>query len=240
MHHTVSTSLDFLKAFLSELPEKPLADVLLAPPYPSLLSVSEKLSGHPVKLAAQNLYFEEKGAFTGEVSAEMLKDCGCDAVIIGHSERRHVFGESDELICKKIKAGVAAGLEVIFCIGETGDQRVAEKTKEVIRQQLEDGLKEFSKAQCKQMTIAYEPVWAIGTNVNATPEQAEEVHREIRQWLASRFDPVISETMRILYGGSVKPDNASNLLAREEIDGLLVGSASLDPQSFCAIIQSVQ
>lgn len=240
MHHTVSDSLDFLNVFLSALPEKPLADILLTPSFPSLFPVGERLSGYPVQMAAQNLFFEKKGAYTGEVSADMLKDCGCQAVIVGHSERRHVFGESDELICKKIKAGVVAGLDVVFCIGETGDQRQAGKTEEVIHHQLEEGLKEFSKDQCKSLIIAYEPVWAIGTDLNATPEQAEEVHRTVRQWVASRFSPAISETIRILYGGSAKPDNASDLLARDEIDGLLVGSASLDPQSFCAIIQSVQ
>ncbi len=240
MFHTVSGSLDYLKTFLPALPEKPSADILLAPSYPSLYSVGQKLTGHPVKMAAQNLHFEEKGAFTGEVSADMLKDCGCHAVIVGHSERRHVFGENDDLINKKLKAGVAAGLDVLFCVGETEDERKAGKTSTVIHGQLEKGLKDFSIDNCKLLTIAYEPVWAIGTDVNATPEQAEEVHREIRQWVQTRFDEATGENTRILYGGSVKPGNAAELLSKAEIDGLLVGSASLDPKSFCAIIQSVQ
>lgn len=240
MYHTVSSSLDYLETFLLALPENPVADILLAPSYPSLFSVGHKLAGHPVKMAAQNLHFEEKGAFTGEVSAKMLKDCGCHAVIVGHSERRHVFGESDDLINKKLRAGVAAGLDVIFCVGETGDERKAGKTSTVIHSQLEKGLKDFPLENCKGLTIAYEPVWAIGTDVNATPEQAEEVHREIRQWVQTRFDEATGESIRILYGGSVKPGNAAELLSKAEIDGLLVGSASLDPKSFCAIIQSVQ
>ena len=160
---------------------------------------------------------------------EMLKECACAAVIVGHSERRHVFGETDELIQNKVNAGVTGGLQVIFCIGETGAEREAGQTSEVINRQLEQGLSEISKEHCHRLTIAYEPVWAIGTEVTATPEQAEESHSDIRQWMGSRFGEPVARAVRIIYGGSVKPENSAELLSKVEIDGLLVGSAQLGP-----------
>ncbi len=240
MHHTVAGCLGYLDKFLPAISSSTDVDILLAPSYTALYPVGQKLAGHRVKLCAQNLYFKDSGAFTGEISVAMLKECACEAVIVGHSERRHVFGETDELIQEKVNAGVTGGLQVIFCIGETGAEREAGQTSEVIHRQLEQGLSGISNDMCDQLTIAYEPVWAIGTGVNATPEQAEEVHSDIRQWMGSRFGEPVAGATRIIYGGSVKPGNSAELLSKVEIDGLLVGSASLDPDSFCAIIQNLQ
>lgn len=240
MHHTGAASIEFLDTLLPAISSLTAADVLIAPSFTALWQVAERIKGQPVILAAQNLYHEEKGAFTGEVSVSMLKDCGCQAVIIGHSERRHVFGETDDLLNKKVQAGLGGGLHVIFCVGETETEREAGQTRDVINRQLRLGLQGLERDKVADLTIAYEPVWAIGTDKNATPEQAEEVHCEIRAWVAETFGMACGEQMRVLYGGSVKPENSKELLSKSEIDGLLVGSASLDPQSFCAIIRNVQ
>jgi len=213
-------------------------DVAVCPPYVYLSAVADVVAASPVDVGAQNLYFEPKGAFTGEISASMLRDVGCRYAIVGHSERRHVFGESDALIAKKIRAALAGGLNVILCAGELLDERRADETNAVIRRQIESGLVGLSTQQMTQIVIAYEPVWAIGTGETATQEQAQEVHAFIRRLLADRFGADLAEATRIQYGGSVKPDNARDLMACPDVDGALVGGAALDTESFVAIIRA--
>jgi len=189
-----------------------------------------------VQLAAQNAYFEEPGAFTGETSLEMLTDIGCGWVILGHSERRHVLGETDELINQKVRATLAKGLGVILCVGELIGEREAEQTNAVLDRQMEGGLAGVSAEQMAGVVIAYEPVWAIGTGLTATPDQAEAAHAHLRNWLQSRYTSEVADATRIQYGGSVKPDNAADLLAQPNVDGALVGGASLKPETFVPII----
>ena len=239
MNHTVPSAIQFIEVLLENL-ETPACDILIAPSFTALWALQKKLVGTPVVLGGQNLFFEPKGAFTGEISAEMLKDCGCRFVILGHSERRHQFDEDDELINNKIKTAVKEELEVIFCVGETRQAREEGITEQIIQRQLEIGLAGIESEAFSNIILAYEPVWAIGTGLNATPEQAQSVHCFIREWIASRYDSTISEAVRILYGGSVKASNAGDLVAKDDIDGLLVGSASLDAKSFCAIISSIK
>jgi len=214
------------------------AEVIVCPPFTSLSEVSSLLKGTQVKLGAQNMYYEESGAYTAEISAEMLKSVGCEYVILGHSERRVIFNESDELINKKIKTALAKGLKPIFCVGELLEQRERGETMMVISSQIEKGLEEISHEQMKNITIAYEPVWAIGTGKTATPQQANEVHLFIRELVAKKFSSSVVERLIIQYGGSVKPDNSSELLAQKDIDGALVGGACLKSDSFLSIIAS--
>jgi len=213
-------------------------DVLVCPPYPYLRSIGGAIDGSGVQLGAQNVYHEPSGAFTGEVSAGMLTDVGCDWVILGHSERRHVLGESDELINQKIKASLAAGLKVMLCVGELLSDREADKTEAVLDSQMAGSLAEISEADMKNVAIAYEPVWAIGTGVTASKEQAESAHAYLRNWLSSRYNSQVADSTRILYGGSVKPDNAAELMSQENIDGVLVGGASLKTDLFVPIIEA--
>ena len=196
------------------------------------------MKGTQIKLGAQNMYYEESGAYTGEVSADMLKSVGCEYVILGHSERRVIFNEPDELINKKIKAALAKGLKPIFCIGELLEQRENGETMQVVSRQVEKGLEGVSAEQMKNLIIAYEPVWAIGTGKTATPQQAQEVHSFIRELVAKKFNASVSENLIIQYGGSVKPDNANQLLSQKDIDGALVGGACLKADSFLGIIAS--
>jgi triosephosphate isomerase len=215
------------------------AEVIVCPPFTSLNEVHSLIKDTQVKLGAQNMYFEESGAFTGEVSAGMLKSAGCEYVILGHSERRMIFGESDELINKKIKAALAKGLKPIFCIGELLGQRESGETMRVVSAQIEKGLEGTTAEQMKNIVIAYEPVWAIGTGKTATPQQAQEVHFFIRELAAKNFSTTVAENLIIQYGGSVKPGNAGELLAQKDIDGALVGGACLKADSFLSIIASV-
>ena len=187
---------------------------------------------------AQDMYHQGDGAYTGEVSAPMLQDLGCRYVILGHSERRHVLGESNELIGEKVAVAIAAGLPPIFCVGETLSQREEGKTQQVVFEQLEAGLAGVDSQNIGQLGIAYEPVWAIGTGKTASPEQAQQVHADLRDWLGGRYNTEIAAGIRIQYGGSVKPANAAELLAQEDIDGALVGGASLQLDSFLAIISA--
>ncbi|MCC6765670.1 MAG: triose-phosphate isomerase [Deltaproteobacteria bacterium] len=211
-------------------------DVLVAPPFTALETAARVLAGTSIGLAAQNLHAEPKGAFTGEVAAEMLKDVGCGWVIIGHSERRQYFNETNEMVRQKIGAALRAGLTSIVCIGETLREREADNTLPVIERQVREGLAGLSREAVKGLVIAYEPVWAIGTGKTATPEQAEEVHAAIRGLLREFAGETGSEAVRILYGGSVKADNVDALMAQPNIDGALVGGASLDPAAFSRII----
>ncbi|HMF13652.1 MAG TPA: triose-phosphate isomerase, partial [Gemmataceae bacterium] len=210
--------------------------VAVCPPFPYLATVADALRGSHVELGAQNCYFEREGAFTGEVSPTMLVDVGCKWVILGHSERRHVLGESDALINRKIEAALAAGLGVIFCVGETLSEREANQTEHVLQTQLIGGLDGLDAAAVARMVVAYEPFWAIGTGRNATPEQAQQAHAFIRRQIGPRFGEESARSLPIQYGGSVKPDNAASLLGQPDVDGALVGGASLKADQFLAIV----
>jgi triosephosphate isomerase len=211
-------------------------EIVLAPTFTSLQTVGEAIKGTNMVLAAQNIFWEDKGAFTGEISAEMLLDLGCKYVIIGHSERRQYFSETDETVNKKVKQALKKGLLPIMCVGETLAEREAGRLNEVINRQVTGGLKDIGAENMKKVVIAYEPVWAIGTGKTATPEQANEVHSLIRQKVQALYSAEISGGLRIQYGGSVTPDNVSSLMAKPDIDGALVGGASLKPESFAALV----
>jgi len=213
-------------------------DVAFFPPFVYLQSVVSAVSASLIGIGGQDIYFEEKGAFTGEISAAMLKDVGCVYALCGHSERRHVIGESDELINKKVHAAISGGLMPILCVGELIEERKAEKTEEVVERQVREGLKDVSAEKMAAVTVAYEPVWAIGTGLTATPEQAQQVHAFIRNLLADMYDAKLAEEVRIQYGGSAKADNAAELMGQKDIDGLLVGGASLKVDDFAAIIKA--
>jgi triosephosphate isomerase len=211
-------------------------DIVLAPTFTALSTVADAIKGTNMSLAAQNLHWEDKGAFTGEISAEMLLDLGCKYVIIGHSERRQYFGETDETVNKKVRQALKKGLLPILCVGETLAEREAGKLAEVIGRQVAAGLKDVAAPDMQKVVIAYEPVWAIGTGKTATPEQANEVHALIRGKVKALYDAGIAEGLRIQYGGSVTPENVSQLMAMPDIDGALVGGASLKPESFAALV----
>ena len=213
------------------------ATVAVFPPFIYLQSVIKALGTSSISVGAQDVYFEPDGAFTGEISTSMLKDIGCTYCLCGHSERRHVIGETDELINKKVAAAIAGGLLPVLCVGELLAEREASKTNDVVSRQLESGLAGLSEEKVSAIIIAYEPVWAIGTGLTAKPQQAQEVHDFIRKLLANMYSDELAEAIRIQYGGSAKPDNAAELMAQPDIDGLLVGGASLKADSFLAIIQ---
>lgn len=215
-------------------------DIAVCPASPYLDAVGGILKGTCVGLGAQNVYHEKDGAFTGEISAAMLVDVGCRYVILGHSERRRILGETNEAVCRKVHAAIAAGLLPIVCVGETLQEREAGKTFDIVREQLYGSLAGLKVEQAKGLVIAYEPVWAIGTGVNATPEQAEEVHADLRDALEARFGAALAVEMRLQYGGSVKPSNAKELLAKPNIDGALVGGASLKACDFVPIIEAAR
>jgi triosephosphate isomerase len=212
-------------------------DVAVCPPYVYLEAVAASIQRTTVGLGAQNMYFEGNGAFTGEISAAMLVDIGCKYVILGHSERRNILGECNTQVNKKTLAALAAGLIPIVCVGELLEQREAGQTHAVIQEQFDGSFAGLTTAQMSQVVIAYEPVWAIGTGKVATPQQAQEVHADIRHMLEKRFDKQTAEAVRIQYGGSVKPDNAAELLRQPDIDGALVGGAALKVDSFMGIIR---
>ncbi len=211
-------------------------DIVLAPPLTALEAVGRKIEGTRIGLAAQNVHWDQEGAQTGEVSAPMLVDAGCQYVIIGHSERRQFYGETDETVQKKVKAALAEMLTPIVCVGEVLEEREAGRTEQVLQRQFEGGLAALTPPEFSRIIMAYEPVWAIGTGKTATPELAAETHSLLRDAARKRFGDQAAEGLRILYGGSVKPDNVARLMAEEEIDGALVGGASLKPDSFAAIV----
>ncbi len=233
MHKTVAETGEFLEAFLPEVKGIEDAEIVIAPPYTALLSASGKLGGTNVTLAAQNVFYEEKGAYTGEIAPGMIKDLGCAYAIIGHSERRQYFGETEETVNRRIKAALGQGLKVIFCIGETIQQRKAGRTNEVLKDQLDGGLKDI---EIDDIVVAYEPVWAIGTGMTATTGQAQEAHAFIRGELQTKYGDK-AEGVRILYGGSVKPENVDDIMACPDVDGALVGGASLEPDSFAKLVK---
>ncbi len=230
-------SLDLIKTVKGRLGDGGDREVAFFVPAIYLADVSAVAQGSPLGIGGQNVWFEANGAFTGEVAPRMLREVGADRVLIGHSERRHVFHEPDEWMGRKVRAALDCDLLPIYCIGETLDERKGNRTERVLKRQLESGFEKVKVEDCHRMTIAYEPVWAIGTGETATVEQVDATHRMIRKWLAARVGEPGANQLRVLYGGSVKPDNAKDLMAIEHVDGLLVGGASLQAESFLPIVE---
>ena len=237
MYKTCPEASQAARSMVSLLPDAAGVEIMIAPPFTALTGVFEIISQSNIYLGAQNLHWETEGAYTGEISGGMIYSAGCRYVIIGHSERRQFFGETDETVNKKISAALSAGLSPVICVGEDESERESEKTFSILDKQMEVGLKDLTSEQMDSAVIAYEPVWAIGTGKTATPQQAQEVHEYLRKSLAARFDEKVAEKTRILYGGSVKPDNIAELMALPDIDGALVGGASLDPETFSKIVK---
>jgi len=226
-------------AISEQTAQYPEVDLAVCPPFVYIDSVAQAIGEATLGLGSQNVYHEANGAFTGEISVSMLQDFGCQYVILGHSERRHILGETDDDINKKVQAVLKAGLTPIVCVGELLEQREAGKTSQIIREQFDGSLAGLSDEDMAKIVIAYEPVWAIGTGKVATPEQAEDVHLDLRKMLANRYNGELSENIRILYGGSVKASNSKELLAQPNIDGALVGGASLKVDDFLGIVSSL-
>ncbi|MYD70422.1 MAG: triose-phosphate isomerase [Acidobacteria bacterium] len=236
MHKTIAEAVAFTETFLPLVADADHAEIVLAPPFTALAAVAAACHGSNVATAGQDVYWEAQGAFTGEVSVAMLAEAGASHVIVGHSERRQLFGETDETVNRKARAALAGGLAPIVCVGETLDQREADETEAVLDRQVAGSLAGFDAAQVGTVIVAYEPVWAIGTGRTATPDQAQAAHAHIRSRLAGLAGDDAAASCRLLYGGSVKPGNAAELAARPDIDGALVGGASLDPASFARIV----
>lgn len=238
MHGTIPETLKKITVMNRKMQDMPEVDVVLAPPFTALYSASVALQDLPFKLGAQDVHWEVEGAYTGEVAASFLKDAGCDFVIVGHSERRTLFNEDDEIVNKKVHAALAADLVAIMCVGETEEERNTGKTFERLEEQLSIGLAELHVHDLEAFCIAYEPVWAIGTGKVAEVGQVGEVHDWIRNYMAKQFDAPTANNTRLLYGGSVNPENTATLMKAKNVDGLLVGGASLDPEKFMAIIKT--
>ena len=238
MNKTAAEGKALADALKLELADETKVDVVLCPPFTAISAVSDETSGSQISVGAQNMHWEASGAYTGEISAEMLRDLYCRYVILGHSERRQFFGETDEKVNLKTKAAIAAGLKPIVCVGETLEEREAEKIEEVITTQINESLAGIEASDLKNLVVAYEPVWAIGTGLTASPEQAQEVHALIRSLLTKLSDEATAGAVRIQYGGSMKPGNAAELLAQPDIDGGLIGGAALDAASFIGIVKA--
>jgi len=236
MNKTPTETEEFIRSLVVGVKDNEAVEILLFPPFTSLQLAGRLLSETGIALGGQNFHFETKGAFTGEISLAMLKDCGCSHVLVGHSERRALFREDDELLNRKLKAAISAGLLPIFCVGETLEQHRQGLVKEKITAQLAADLAGVPATAASSIVIAYEPIWAIGTGETASPEEAQETIHMIREWLAQAYNEQTAEEVRILYGGSVKPENTAALMAQRDIDGALVGGASLSPESFTQII----
>jgi triosephosphate isomerase len=236
MYKTQAETRAFFEAFKPLVANATHCDIILAPPFTSLTAAVDAVRGSAISIAAQNCDWHSEGAFTGEISTRMIVDTGSRGVIIGHSERRQYFGETDESVNRKVKAALEAGLTPIVCVGEHLDEREANLTHTVLKRQFEGGLASLTGAEFSRILLAYEPCWAIGTGRTATPEMASDAHRFLRELADARFTPERASALRILYGGSVKPDNIRGLMAQVEIDGALVGGASLEPQSFASIV----
>jgi len=236
LHKTLDEATALVKELIPAVAENDKVEIVVAPVYTALSKVAEVITGSNIKLAAQNCYPEPHGAFTGEVSAPLLLDVGCRYVIIGHSERRQLFGEIDESVNRKLHAAAEAGLGVILCIGETLEEREGDRMLDVLRRQVRFALRNLSTAQMADLVIAYEPVWAIGTGVTASNEQAQEAHAFIRALVSELYDQETADAMRILYGGSVKPGNVDGLMTQPDVDGALVGGASLQAEDFARIV----
>lgn len=236
MFKTCAEAIEMAKLLVARVDDVSDVDIMIAPAFISLAPVAEIIKGTNVSLGAQNLFWEKEGPYTGEISPEMLVSAGCRHVILGHSERRQLFGDTDETVNKKIEAALKADLIPVFCVGESDKERKSNETFSVLDKQVAKGLKGFVSDDLKNLIIAYEPVWAIGTGKTATDDQAQEVHQYLRSLLKKQFGNNFAETIRILYGGSVKPANISRLMSMPDIDGALVGGASLDPEIFSQII----
>jgi triosephosphate isomerase len=241
MNMTQGESAQFVESFLRDVGEINDVEVVIIPPFTAIPKVSEALGrAHNIKLGAQNMYWEKSGAFTGEISAPLLRDLFVHYVVLGHSERRTLFGETDEMVNRKVHAAHEGKLRPIVCVGETLDQRDKGDVEKILSTQLRGSLAGLRPKQLQESVIAYEPVWAIGTGRNATPQQAQEAHAFIRRTLSEMADDGTAERVRIQYGGSVKPENARELMSQEDIDGALVGGASLDPRSFAEIVKAAR
>jgi triosephosphate isomerase len=236
MYKTQAETRAFFQTFLPLVDAATHCEVVIAPPFTALSTAVEAASSSTIAIAGQDMHWEREGAFTGEISARMLVEVGCRGVIIGHSERRQYFGETDETVQRKTKAALEAGLTPIVCVGETLAEREGNHMQAVLKRQFDGGFMALTPQEFSRILIAYEPVWAIGTGRTATPEIAAEAHRYLREMAAARFTPEQASALRILYGGSVKPDNIQGLMAQAEIDGALVGGASLDAKSFASIV----
>ncbi len=240
MNKTVPQALELAKGLVENLKDVDDRDILICPPFTALYPVYQVIKGTNIKLGAQDVFYENSGAYTGEISPEMLKDVGCEYVIIGHSERRHIIKETDEVINKKVKAALKNGLKVILCVGELLEEREAGKTLDVVKDQTTKGLEGVSKDEMKNVVIAYEPVWAIGTGKTAKPEDAQEVQAFIRKLLSELYSKEVADNTIIQYGGSVKANNIDDLMAMPDIDGALVGGASLVLEEFTRIVKFVK
>ena len=238
MNKTISESIELVNGLKRELVDIDEVEIVVCPVYTALSDTADLLVDSNISLGAQNVYWEASGAFTGEISSLMLKDVGCKYAIVGHSERRKYFNETDESVNKRIKSAQKSGLTPIFCVGETLEEREENKTMDVVKRQLAGGLEGLEKDGLLNLIIAYEPVWAIGTGKTATPEQAQEIHNFIRSWLVDNCSDEVAESLRILYGGSVKATNIKELMQKDDIDGALVGGASLDSSSFVGIVKN--
>lgn len=237
MYKNLKDGQELAVALRRELYKIENVDIVICPPYTLLAYLADALDSSNIALGAQDAYWQDEGAFTGEISCKMLKDAGCGFVIIGHSERRQYFAETNETVNKKIKAALRHGLTPIVCVGETLSEREKDKTFEVLTDHIQNGLKDLNTQDMEKLVLAYEPVWAIGTGKTATPGQAQEAQKFIRDLLAKLFDKETADTLRIQYGGSVKPENINELLAEPDIDGALVGGASLSVESFSDIVK---
>jgi len=237
MFKTIAETRAFFSSFLPLVADVSHCEIVIAPPFTALAAASLAAAGSRIAVSAQDVYWEKEGALTGEVSLSMLLDAGCTYTIIGHSERRQFFGETDETVNRKTRAAIAGGLQPIVCVGETLTERDAGKASEVVRRQVRNGLAQLTEVDLSPIIVAYEPVWAIGTGRTATPETAAEMHGEIRKTVQEIWGANSASALRILYGGSVKPNNIQELMQREDVDGALVGGASLDPASFAAIVK---
>ena len=240
MNNDLAETSELLTHLKMQLVKEPTADVYVAPPFTSLYHAFQTLKDTPVRVAAQNVHFEKNGAYTGEISAQMLQSVGVTTVIIGHSERRAQFNETNEILAKKVSAAIEAGMTVIFCFGEELKERKDEKHFDVVKSQLEEGIFHLKAEDWEKVILAYEPVWAIGTGETATPDQAQEVHAFVRKTIASKYNDGIASNLSILYGGSVKPDNAREIFGKEDVDGGLIGGASLNAIDFLAIVNSFE
>ena len=236
MYKTPEQSRHFMDEFMPLVSTHTRDEIVICPPFVDLAAVAEKAAGTSIEVGAQNMYWEKEGAFTAEISGEMLLGAGCKWVILGHSERRQYFGETDDTVNRRLKVALEAGLAPIVCIGEVKEEREAGVTEDVLRRQCSRAFSSISARKAAKMAVAYEPVWAIGTGLTATPEMANAAHQLIRQEASNVFGEEYAKQLRILYGGSVKPENAHDLLSQEEIDGALVGGASLKPDSFSKIV----
>ena len=238
MHKTIREACESVTLIKRELLDFDKVDIVVCPPFTALSNIYEIIMETNIKLGAQNLFWEEEGAFTGEISAKMIKDCGAEYVIIGHSERRRCFFEDEQIVNKKIKVALKNNLLPIVCVGETLKEREQNRTISIVENQLEGAFKDLTEEEMFKINIAYEPVWAIGTGKTATPQQAQEVQGFIRHWLKKKFSKDLTQSLRILYGGSIKPSNIKDLMKEEDVDGGLVGGASLEASSFIEIVKN--